>query len=592
MVDYYALISPTIEPLAGATPEERQVVYRRLVDMLDQQLRAAVPPRTDKDILREKIELESAIRRIERHVIARQKAKSTNGAPQQSPAPVKEEPLLTSHEIPVNIPIRKDIPGLSRFASTSDDEFARPERETASTFSNESGAIEPQTDGSSLTTEHDALLIAVDDDQTKNIIEPVTEEALPEVVASEFTPPLDEKKSDEIKRPQTVIFNEVPVQPLAPREFFTRPLPASRFDTEAEIEKESQGASPSLPKAFDADYQQSVAEQVQDHHNDSDDHQASYDHKKQNDDQNPEDERDAEPLLAPLPVPEPRSFTPTTGIILAQQKPEPSRSKGLILRVLILFMVLLALMAAVAGVAEFLNRNSTSDVATKSVNDTADTPSSPTKFTDRLPAEPDEPQANVASQTGTMPNDTNAANANPLVTRALLIEEQAGGIGEAKKTEGRVNWKLDTLTSNTTGTADLGVRASIDLTDAGLTASLLFRKNRDLTSANAYLIEVNFQSVGEAANGKIRDIGLPELRPDEKTRGVALAGIPVPVSDNVFLIGLNALPADIKRNIELIQKQNWFFIQIRFATGKRAIILFKKGNTGDRVFEEAIQAWK
>mgnify|MGYP003330550565 CR=1 FL=1 len=31
MVDYYALISPTIEPLAGASPEERQVVYRRLV---------------------------------------------------------------------------------------------------------------------------------------------------------------------------------------------------------------------------------------------------------------------------------------------------------------------------------------------------------------------------------------------------------------------------------------------------------------------------------------------------------------------------------------------------------------------------------
>ena len=85
---------------------------------------------------------------------------------------------------------------------------------------------------------------------------------------------------------------------------------------------------------------------------------------------------------------------------------------------------------------------------------------------------------------------------------------------------------------------------------------------------------------------------LPELRPDEKTRGVTLAGIPVPVSDNVFLIGLNALPADIKRNIELIQKQNWFFIQVRFATGKRALLLFEKGKTGDRVFEDAIQAWK
>ncbi|MBM3637464.1 MAG: hypothetical protein FJX04_10490, partial [Alphaproteobacteria bacterium] len=120
MVDYYALISPTIEPLAGASPEERQVVYRRLVDMLDQQLRAAEPPRSDKEILREKIELESAIRRVERHALARQKPKP---APSESPTPItpeKNEALLTPNEIPVQAPIRKDILGLSRFATTPD----------------------------------------------------------------------------------------------------------------------------------------------------------------------------------------------------------------------------------------------------------------------------------------------------------------------------------------------------------------------------------------------------------------------------------------------------------------------------------------
>ncbi|MEY4090906.1 MAG: hypothetical protein RLZZ496_88, partial [Pseudomonadota bacterium] len=34
------------------------------------------------------------------------------------------------------------------------------------------------------------------------------------------------------------------------------------------------------------------------------------------------------------------------------------------------------------------------------------------------------------------------------------------------------------------------------------------------------------------------------------------------------------------------------FIQVRFTTGKRALLLFEKGKTGDRVFEDAIQAWK
>ena len=73
MVDYYALISPTIEPLADASPEERKVVYDRLVTMLDQQLRAADPPRSDKDILKERINLEAAIRRVERRILSNQK---------------------------------------------------------------------------------------------------------------------------------------------------------------------------------------------------------------------------------------------------------------------------------------------------------------------------------------------------------------------------------------------------------------------------------------------------------------------------------------------------------------------------------------
>mgnify|MGYP006274109601 CR=1 FL=1 len=584
MVDYYALISPTIEPLAGASPEERQVVYRRLVDMLDQQLRAAEPPRSDKEILREKIELESAIRRVERHVLARQKPKPAPSEPPKPITPEKSEALLTPNEIPVQAPIRKDILGLSRFATSSDEVSARSEKDNNPDVTTSAASFEPKEDEPPLNADQDsseALLDVVA--ETTTLPE---EQTLLDDGASDNNTLSGEKNSDEIGLPKASVFDEVPVQPLAPREFFTRPLPSSPIEPTARDEIDQSEEAPSLPKALDAGYLQKGDELIED------DHQVTDDSETEIDTRNEFEESQPHSSIAPLPVPEPRAFTPTTGIILAQQKPENTRYKGLILRVLILFLVLLALMAAVAGVAEFLNRNSANEIATKTTTDTPDTISSPTKFTDRLPAEPDEPQVNASTQTGATPADQNAASASPLVTRALFIEEQAGGIGEAKKTEGRVSWKLDTLTSSTTGAADLGVRATIDLTDAGLTASLLFRKNRDLTSANAYLIEVNFQSVGEAPNGKIRDISLPELRPDEKTRGVTLAGIPVPVSDNVFLIGLNALPADIKRNIELIQKQNWFFIQVRFATGKRALLLFEKGKTGDRVFEDAIQAWK
>ena len=52
------------EGLADASPEERKVVYDRLVLMLDQQLRAADPPRSDKDILKERINLEGIKARL------------------------------------------------------------------------------------------------------------------------------------------------------------------------------------------------------------------------------------------------------------------------------------------------------------------------------------------------------------------------------------------------------------------------------------------------------------------------------------------------------------------------------------------------
>ena len=149
MVDYYALISPTIEPLAGASPEERQVVYRRLVDMLDQQLRAADPPRSDKSILKERIELESAIRRVERHILARQKPTPPISASPQPTPPDQSTMFVSQGEIPSQTPLRKDITGISRFVTPKEEtpvafesEPLDPEIETVSSFEEESNTID------------------------------------------------------------------------------------------------------------------------------------------------------------------------------------------------------------------------------------------------------------------------------------------------------------------------------------------------------------------------------------------------------------------------------------------------------------------
>jgi hypothetical protein len=157
---------------------------------------------------------------------------------------------------------------------------------------------------------------------------------------------------------------------------------------------------------------------------------------------------------------------------------------------------------------------------------------------------------------------------------------------------GRVNWKLETLRSTLTNTSDIGAKATIDLAEAGLSANFVFRRNRDQTSANTHLIEISVTPSPDNPNGKIREVSVPELRVDERTRGANLEGIAVPVADNVFLIGLSGLPKDILRNIDLLRTRNWFLIPMRYSNGKRALLMFEKGKPGERVFEDAMQTWQ
>jgi hypothetical protein len=66
----------------------------------------------------------------------------------------------------------------------------------------------------------------------------------------------------------------------------------------------------------------------------------------------------------------------------------------------------------------------------------------------------------------------------------------------------------------------------------------------------------------------------------------------VPVRENLFLIGLSNLAADIERNIELLVRRNWIDLPIRLASGQRAIISFEKGVAGDQVVNDAFRQWQ
>jgi hypothetical protein len=216
------------------------------------------------------------------------------------------------------------------------------------------------------------------------------------------------------------------------------------------------------------------------------------------------------------------------------------------------------------------------------------------KVQDRLPGDAAEAPAQAppaARSEPAVPAATGSAGPVSILQRAILVEEAAQEGGELRQTPGKVLWRLDSVSAGSGEPLDAAVRAAVDLGDGLLKVDMLIRRNKDGALPASHTLELKFNSSDKGA-GSVRDLGVPEMRTEETQRGTPLAGISVPVTDNLFLIGLSNLPADVGRNLDLLRSRNWFMMPLRFTSGRRAILIFEKGNPGDRAIADALQAWK
>jgi hypothetical protein len=64
------------------------------------------------------------------------------------------------------------------------------------------------------------------------------------------------------------------------------------------------------------------------------------------------------------------------------------------------------------------------------------------------------------------------------------------------------------------------------------------------------------------------------------------------LGENLFVSALSRVPVEVERNLDLIRTRNWIDIPVRFASGKRGIIAFEKGLSGDQRIAEGLAAWR
>ncbi len=265
----------------------------------------------------------------------------------------------------------------------------------------------------------------------------------------------------------------------------------------------------------------------------------------------------------------------------------PRASGAARLRSVVLGLVLLTVVGAIA-VAAWLLREDPAAVAEPPVVEAPRTEEGGTKTAERLGAErapaQQAPAAPAQAAPAPRPNEVSVAQ------RAVLYEENPANPQVPRATAGRAIWRLDAVAAGQGQPLETAVRAQVEVPEAGLTLALLLRRNVDATLPASHTIELVF-TLGGDGQRVVRDVALLQLKGEEAARGAPMAGLPVPVRDNLFLIGLSSVPTDVERNKDLLLRRNWIDLPIRFASGQRAIVSFEKGVSGDQILAEAFRQW-
>jgi len=210
------------------------------------------------------------------------------------------------------------------------------------------------------------------------------------------------------------------------------------------------------------------------------------------------------------------------------------------------------------------------------------------------PGTPSAPAQQAAPGPAQPPSATSqsAATTIPVAQRAALLVDAPDDPQRVRTYVGNVVWRLDNVSRGPGQPLALGVRAEIDLPDAKLKAVVLFQKNSDDTLPASHTIEVRFTPTEGGPIPGVAQISTPQMRKEDTPAGDALTGVPAQILRNFFLVGLTRGESATIRNADLIRNRGWIDIPMLLSDQRIAKITFEKGTAGERVVNEALDAWR
>ena len=269
------------------------------------------------------------------------------------------------------------------------------------------------------------------------------------------------------------------------------------------------------------------------------------------------------------------------------------------------FLVVLVAMVGV-GIAAYRLRDRPEQVVATRTTAAVPEASTPGKSVDRAsPATPDAaadaPAEPTTGATVPAPVGQNATDAAPasgagpsiaVAQRAALLVDAPDEPQRVKTYVGTVVWHLDSVSPGQGQPLAMAVKADVDIPDAKLKVTMLMQRNPEPQLPASHTIEFHFLPQPGNTLGNVKQVNVPEMRKDDDApTGDPLAGVPVAITDNYFLVGLSRGAAE-SQNLRLITERNWFDMSLLFVSGKLGKLTFEKGAAGQRLFEDATKAWK
>src|SRR6266852_1123154 len=126
----------------------------------------------------------------------------------------------------------------------------------------------------------------------------------------------------------------------------------------------------------------------------------------------------------------------------------------------------------------------------------------------------------------------------PVAQRVVLYDEDPSD-PKGKQYVGSVIWRTEQIKAANSQTADIAVRADIEIPDRKFKMTMSFRRNTDTSLPASHTAELTFILPPDFVGGGVGNVPGILMKSNEQARGTPLAGLAVKVTDGFFLVGLS-----------------------------------------------------